>query len=482
MPERIEISVIPQDLRQEETIVQIAEALDNLEFAVSHIFDSINKRITENVERISAIRTRAAKLQGKINYLQTNLNLKAVKLYSAAKYPAIHVYKEYELAVQPKLRKKMLPYAIYKSPVPISDKADIPLTSGSKVENGQYASSLNMQEKLQFYYVKSKPNKKAKSLEVDKEWMYQNVSAIGSLLPFSMKDSGNAYNLQSIQNDDKSQIEDAPDSILQPWHSSEIESPSTYLYAPTLGEAPQMNVPLTLPDLPGVVDDERFSLDFNFQNPIAPSSATATPLVRKDPPTVEENVENLQTIEKAPVAPKIIPIPIQSSSSIPAQPKEQIPKETATIVSTTSQSVVPPPPPPPLPPSANPPDEEEKQQTKQPVKKPTSIKPAAGDDRSNLMAAIRDAGGLGKAKLRHAEPIDKKDRWSSASVGGDLMADLHATLSLRRKGIAGASSSGLAMNALQRLSQIIPAPPKPGESSDRNSVTSESQEDDGWED
>lgn len=103
------------------------------------------------------------------------------------------------------------------------------------------------------------------------------------------------------------------------------------------------------------------------------------------------------------------------------------------------------------------------------------------------MAAIRDAGGIGRAKLRHASPAsDKpggssKDRWSSASVGGDLMADLHATLSLRRKGIAGSS-----VNPLARLSSMIPPPPKPSaDATDRNSAASEceSQDDDadGWE-
>lgn len=43
--------MIPQDLRHEETIVQIAEALDNLDFAVSHIFNSLNERISDNTKR-----------------------------------------------------------------------------------------------------------------------------------------------------------------------------------------------------------------------------------------------------------------------------------------------------------------------------------------------------------------------------------------------------------------------------------------------
>lgn len=93
------------------------------------------------------------------------------------------------------------------------------------------------------------------------------------------------------------------------------------------------------------------------------------------------------------------------------------------------------------------------------------------DDHSNLMAEIRNAGGVGRAKLRRTVLEEKGNRWSSASVGGDLMADLHAKLALRRKGIAGSGAT-----AMERLSSLIPPPPpKPNEAttSDRNSATSE---------
>lgn len=43
--------VIPNNLRHEETIVQIAEALDNLDDAVSYIFDCIDRRLSENTQR-----------------------------------------------------------------------------------------------------------------------------------------------------------------------------------------------------------------------------------------------------------------------------------------------------------------------------------------------------------------------------------------------------------------------------------------------
>lgn len=43
--------IIPQDLRHEETIVQISEALKKLTFAANHIFDSLGKRLQENSKR-----------------------------------------------------------------------------------------------------------------------------------------------------------------------------------------------------------------------------------------------------------------------------------------------------------------------------------------------------------------------------------------------------------------------------------------------
>lgn len=43
--------IIPNNLRHEETIVQITEALDNLDSAVLYIFNCIDKRLTENSQR-----------------------------------------------------------------------------------------------------------------------------------------------------------------------------------------------------------------------------------------------------------------------------------------------------------------------------------------------------------------------------------------------------------------------------------------------
>lgn len=70
---------------------------------------------------------------------------------------------------------------------------------------------------------------------------------------------------------------------------------------------------------------------------------------------------------------------------------------------TEKQAVAPPAPPPP------PPAELENKVEKKNVVKPA--KPDVGDDRNNLMAEIRNAGGFGKAKLKPAlAEMDKDDR------------------------------------------------------------------------
>lgn len=53
------------------------------------------------------------------------------------------------------------------------------------------------------------------------------------------------------------------------------------------------------------------------------------------------------------------------------------------------------------------------------------------------------------------------------------MADLHAKLAMRRKGISGTKPDGDSGNALDRISAMIPPPP----SNDRGSSTNTDDED-----
>lgn len=90
------------------------------------------------------------------------------------------------------------------------------------------------------------------------------------------------------------------------------------------------------------------------------------------------------------------------------------------------------------------------------------------------MESIRKAGGKGNAKLRNVKErklkkkAEKEQSAVSGGGGGDLMGDLFAKLSMRRKGISGskgesggsseASTGG--GSAMDRISAMIPAPPK----------------------
>ena len=88
------------------------------------------------------------------------------------------------------------------------------------------------------------------------------------------------------------------------------------------------------------------------------------------------------------------------------------------------------------------------------------------------MSAIRAAGGSGKVKLKSVKERKlakkaKKEKESVASGGGDLMSDLAAQLSMRRKGISGAKGEASASSdhpstgsAMDRIAAMIPAPPK----------------------
>lgn len=80
------------------------------------------------------------------------------------------------------------------------------------------------------------------------------------------------------------------------------------------------------------------------------------------------------------------------------------------------------------------------------------------------MEAIRQAGGSGKAKLRSAKDLKieakkKKQEEKAVGGGGDLMADLHAKLSMRRKGISGVKKPESSVSgAMEKVSAMIPPP------------------------
>lgn len=186
--------------------------------------------------RLSNVRDRATKLQDRLQYLKTNLNLKAVKMYSAAKYPASRTYKEYEMAIPPKWDSTCEIPKPYKCSVPIKEVPETYLSSTCKTEDGQYLTNNNLHEKLQFYHVRTKSHREVYVDSNDVSFPLR-LSSINALLFESMDNPYKVSRKETChRTNDKQQIEDAPDSMVQPWQTLEMDSSSSYLYTPTLGE------------------------------------------------------------------------------------------------------------------------------------------------------------------------------------------------------------------------------------------------------
>lgn len=88
------VNLIPSDLSMEETILHIADTLDNLNGIVDDAFGRISTRIQQNMlktrklyERIESSRAKVEKLTG----MQ-----KAIKVFSSAKYPATIKHELYQ--------------------------------------------------------------------------------------------------------------------------------------------------------------------------------------------------------------------------------------------------------------------------------------------------------------------------------------------------------------------------------------------------
>lgn len=450
------VPIIPQNLRREETVLQIVEALNYLSDVTKDIFEKVNNKINENNKRISAIDERINISNKQINRLAEIGANKATQMFSNSKYPAAHVNKPYTSIFHNEKQLLLKKFNIH-------------------YENSSFKS--DTPGKLQFYHVKL-PESKKETIE-GLGHVSKNIDSVNDLLlyntgqrPYSKYTFSESVQIPSHTKKEEvqetSEIGDAPSSISD--HPTLVYSATkAYFYSPDLGDVPTIDLPLDLPDLPGIADDLRY---VNELGPgIAPSVSHSIiiPDLPLPPIVAETNIKKESVTASVP-----------NITSEPMQPKEEI-KELPEMkqepeMSIESQPIV------------------ETFEEKPLEKSSSSIPPVEGNAHANLMEAIRNAGGLKNAKLRSAEV--KKPEKSQVCVtnyckfhfiyfilqsNGDFMADLHAKLSMRRKGISGdkkmQNNQGLdAGSTMSRLSSIIP-PPLPSSSENPESTT-----DDDWED
>jgi WAS protein family homolog 1 len=88
------IDLVPTDLSTEETILQIADTLDNLNGVVDDIFTRLLSRIKQNIDKSNKLNERIQVSKRKVESLvgvQT-----AIKVFSSAKYPVAISHQHYQ--------------------------------------------------------------------------------------------------------------------------------------------------------------------------------------------------------------------------------------------------------------------------------------------------------------------------------------------------------------------------------------------------
>ncbi|XP_051953708.1 WASH complex subunit 1 isoform X2 [Xyrauchen texanus] len=450
------VPLIQPDLRREEAVHQITDALQYLETISTDIFSRVSQSVEKNRAHLQTVTDRIKLAQARVQKIKGSK--KATKVFSSAKYPAPEKLQDYSSifmgAVDPASQKRPR-FKVQSKLRPLDDKA--------------------LQEKLM--YLPVCVNTKKRSEDETEEGLGslpRNVNSVSSLLLFNTTE--NLYKKyvfldplagavtkthNTLETEKENKPFDAPLSITKR-EQLERQTAENYFYVPDLGQVPEIDVPSYLPDLPGIADDLMYSADLGPGfGPSVPSSASIPEL----PSFGTEHDESTGsyshfTLEAPPPPP---PPPPPEPTHVSAPP--------------LGASLAPPPPPPPIAPDRT--DDTSHASPTGIVKDapdaPTEvIQPS--DGRASLLESIRNAGGIGKAKLRNVKErkMEKKkqkeqEQVGAAVSGGDLMSDLFNKLAMRRKGISGkgpgggdsseapASSGG----AFARMSDVIPPLPAP---------------------
>lgn len=256
---------IPPDLRKEETIHQIADALEYLNKMANDVFQGISSRVADNRERIRKINDRVNLAQAKVEKIKGGKN-KATKVFALSKYPADVNLEEYKILFPSHNTNgvndvKRPHYKVQTKHKPSDDKT--------------------LKDKLQFYSVDFNSKKKTKEDENVHEGLGglpKSVSSVSSLLLFNtpenlykkyvMLDPLGIVTKTRAAIEEEDDLADAPSTIAHREEMQRLQA-ENYFYMPDIGNVPEIAVPDFLPNLLGVADDLSYSAD---QGPsIAPS-------------------------------------------------------------------------------------------------------------------------------------------------------------------------------------------------------------------
>jgi len=512
-----QVSIIPTDLHHEETIIRAAQSLDCLNKTINSIFGRIDARLERNGAKVQQINERVMRAQAKINALVGSK--KSIKIFAPARFPGSAILGNIPATFPPVVAQEPMdpPSSSLDQQQPRLRNRDDEAASEQESAAGLDSVSFHVRGEDQLEM----------PLVVERQ-MTNRTAGLGSLpavksMPTLMRFNSNEFAYtggrngtidlnawkrtlppQSSRRAAAHKTRPVASELLAPApHSlahgtTKLATPAGDLrYTPAALAAPAIDVPLDLPDLPGIANDLQYE-PVEEQTPIAPSHqfvdlpdlpGLTEPEINMDVDiTVQALAAQTHTVRK---------VPQMQSMSMPP------PRTLAPPPPPPPPTLAPPPPPPPPPPPQMalklPNDDVIKPLSpsiETPLNIPQSRAPPAPDPRSELMAAIRNAGGALGGRLRSpaAAPINldvvdtqntqstSRSRAGGPATEGNLMADLHNKLMLRRKGISGsqnpAEESGNPI--MRQLSKLIESPMEKSKGS-MSSDEGNSEEDGDWE-
>ena len=440
------VPVILPDLRREESLVQVTDALEYLEAVAVDIFNRISNRVGAERDKLAAINERICVAQAKVDKLRSATS-KATTVLSPPKYPAPKQVEPYR-SMFSDVDRRMKNVRYSKRPVEsriLEVNADIII---AKQNFEVFKQDVNAAlENVQLRQLKqTSVTEESEGLGGLPEYL----PSVASLLLFNTSDnpykkyvytdplSGHVKTTTRDQLIEQRTLDEAPKSILTGEELGRYQGASNVTYRPKLDALPELDVPNVL-NLPNIADDVLYSADHGPS--IAPSLALTLDLPEIEP---------------------------SAASDLPPPPPGE--------VNLPPISDAPPPPPPPPPPTA-PNVELPSLDLEAGAGMDDEEEPAMSEDnpRADLMRAIRQAGGTKNAGLKKATERrmerkkikEEEDTVAVGSGGGDLMSDLRSALFRRRKGISGKQGKDTAESEthdvgggsmMNKVSAMIPTP------------------------
>lgn len=284
MDHKYSVPIIPLNLNKHETIIQIAEVLEHLSNVTGSIFEQVHRKVGDNQDKLKNISDRIDSVKTKIKHLHGVK--KATQVFSSCRYPAADKNTEY-VSVFHDIK-----------PIPIK-------TYKIRQKNAQ--SSYEPLDKLQFYHVNvsTDPKTDEESDIVDNLEYVNDIYVNGK--HFSSKTDSKC--LLNTREDEKSILEigDAPPSITD---RSVSKLDKNYFYAPKIVDIPALDVPIDLPDLPGIADDLHYDREVG---PVVTPSAVITPCLMEDVCTPKATNSNsdyvIETVDYVKPPPAITELP-----------------------------------------------------------------------------------------------------------------------------------------------------------------------------